>query len=57
MIKCVIIILVIFLFIEYNKKNTIFNSAMQCKKIESFNESDLVEYELSGQTNSLRYWW
>ena len=56
MIKCVIIILIIFIFIECNKKNTIFNSAMQCKKLESFNESDLVKYERSGQTTSLRYW-
>ena len=53
MIKCVIIILVIFIFIELNKNN----SGSKCKQIESFNESDLVKYERSGQNTSLRYWW
>ena len=56
MIKCVIIILIIFICIECNKKNTIFNSEIQCKKLESFDESKLVKYQLSDQDFNIRYW-
>ena len=56
MIKCIIIILIIFIIIELNKNNTIFNATMPYGQIESFNESDLVKYERSYQTSNIKYW-